>query len=60
MSPAGSASQGSKRKIFNEMETAAAIRYLLAGSNGGVLKHDAYKEAAEEQQMRRLLFGGST
>lgn len=37
-----------KRKNFNQEEREEVIRYLLAGSKGGVLQHGAFKEAAEK------------
>ena len=48
-----------KRKNLNDLEKAAVIWHLLAGSKDGVLKRGAYKAAAEEfgcewQSIKRL------
>ena len=47
MSTAGSASQVAKRKNFTTSEK-KVIRFLLAGSNNGVLKHGAFTASAEK------------
>ena len=59
MSGAGSAPRGPKRKNFNDLEKAAMIRHLFAGSKDGVLRRGAYKAAAEKfgchwQSIQRL------
>ena len=59
MPAAGEASQGPKRKNLNSLEREEVIRYVLAGSNNGVLKRGAYKAAAVEsgcewQSIKRL------